>query len=69
MLVVDGDECLLGQSHGPLVRIGMFSALAGFIDQGESIEEAVRRETKEEAGIEVGEVLPPPSPGLFRRRS
>ena len=56
MLIVDGDECLLGQSHGPLVRIGMYSALAGFIDQGESIEEAVRRETKEEAGIEVGEV-------------
>lgn len=56
MLIVDGDRCLLGQSHGPLVRIGMYSALAGFIDQGESIEEAVRRETKEEAGIDVGEV-------------
>ena len=56
MLIVDGDRCLLGQSHGPLVRIGMYSALAGFIDQGESIEEAVRRETREEAGIEVGEV-------------
>ncbi|HSG88301.1 MAG TPA: NAD(+) diphosphatase [Pseudomonadales bacterium] len=56
MLIVDGDNCLLGQSHGPLVRIGMFSALAGFIDQGESIEEAVRRETFEEAGIRVGAV-------------
>ncbi|MEQ8485476.1 MAG: NAD(+) diphosphatase [Pseudomonadales bacterium] len=56
MLIVDGDRCLLGQSKGPLVRIGMFSALAGFVDQGESIEEAVRRETKEEAGIIVGEV-------------
>jgi NAD+ diphosphatase len=56
MLVVDGERCLLGQSHGPLVRIGMYSALAGFIDQGESIEEAVRRETKEEAGVDVGEV-------------
>jgi NAD+ diphosphatase len=56
MLIVDGDRCLLGQSKGPLVRIGMFSALAGFVDQGESIEEAVRRETKEEAGITVGEV-------------
>ncbi len=56
MLVVDGDRCLLGQSHGPLVRFGMYSALAGFIDQGESIEEAVRREILEEAGIRVGDV-------------
>ncbi|MEE4360989.1 MAG: NAD(+) diphosphatase [Pseudomonadales bacterium] len=56
MLIVDDEHCLLGQSHGPLVRIGMFSALAGFIDQGESIEEAVRREVREEAGIEVGAV-------------
>lgn len=56
MLIVDGDRCLLGQSKGPLVRIGMFSALAGFVDQGESIEEAVRRESREEAGIEVGRV-------------
>jgi NAD+ diphosphatase len=55
MLVTDGDRCLLGQSAG-LARTGMFSALAGFIDQGESIEEAVRREVKEEAGIRVGEV-------------
>jgi NAD+ diphosphatase len=56
MLVVDGERCLLGQSRGRLSRTGMYSALAGFIDQGESIEEAVRREVKEEAGIEVGEV-------------
>ncbi len=56
MLIIDGSRCLLGQSAGRLARTGMFSALAGFIDQGESIEEAVRREVKEEAGIEVGEV-------------
>jgi NAD+ diphosphatase len=56
MVIEDGDRCLLGQSHGPLVQIGMFSALAGFIDQGESIEEAVRREIREEAGVQVGEV-------------
>ena len=56
MLVLAGDRCLLGQPHGPLVRTGMYSALAGFMDQGESIEEAVRREVYEEAGIAVGDV-------------
>jgi NAD+ diphosphatase len=56
MLMLDGDRCLLGQSIGPLVRTGMYSALAGFIDQGESIEEAVRREVREEAGVLVGAV-------------
>jgi len=56
MLVAVGDRCLLGQPHGPLARTGMYSALAGFMDQGESIEEAVRREVREEAGIAVGEV-------------
>ncbi len=56
MLVVDGDRCLLGQPKGPLVKTGMYSALAGFIDQGESIEEAVRREVMEEAGLKVGDV-------------
>ena len=56
MLVLDGERCLLGQSVGPLVRTGMYSALAGFIDQGESIEEAVRREVREEAGVIVGAV-------------
>ncbi|MCY4342233.1 MAG: NAD(+) diphosphatase [Gammaproteobacteria bacterium] len=56
MLVTDGDRCLLGQPHGPLVRTGMYSALAGFMDQGESIEEAVRREVLEEAGLTVGAV-------------
>jgi NAD+ diphosphatase len=56
MVVSDGERCLLGQSRGRLSRTGTYSALAGFIDQGESIEEAVRREVKEEAGIEVGQV-------------
>jgi NAD+ diphosphatase len=56
MLILDGDSCLLGQSVGPLARSGMYSALAGFIDQGESIEEAVRREIREEAGVIVGAV-------------
>ena len=56
MVIHDEGRCLLGQPKGPLVRMGMYSALAGFVDQGESIEEAVRREVREEAGIEVGEV-------------
>lgn len=43
------DRCLLGrQASWPA---GMFSALAGFIDHGESIEDAVRREVAEESGI------------------
>ena len=46
MLVHDGDRCLLGQSRGRLSRMRMYSALAGFIDQGESIEEAVAREVR-----------------------
>lgn len=56
MLIIDDDRCLLGQSAGRLANTGMYSALAGFIDQGESIEEAVRREVMEEAGIQVGKV-------------
>ena len=45
------DRCLLGrQASWPP---GMFSALAGFIDHGESIEDAVRREVAEESGIEA----------------
>ena len=54
VVVTDGERCLLGQSHGRLSSMRMFSALAGFMDQGESIEEAVRREVAEEAGIRVG---------------
>jgi len=56
MLSVDeeGDRCLLGRS--PHFRPGMFSCLAGFVEPGETIEDAVRRETMEEAGIAVGRV-------------
>lgn len=55
-VVHDGDRCLLGQSRGRLVAMRRYSALAGFMDQGESIEEAVAREVMEEAGIRVGAV-------------
>ena len=52
----EGDRCLLGQSRGRLQRMRMYSALAGFMDQGEAIEEAVAREIMEEAGIQVKNV-------------
>jgi NAD+ diphosphatase len=56
MLVVRGDHCLLGHSHRFPTTV-MYSTLAGFVEPGESLEEAVRREVKEETGVEVGEVL------------
>ena len=55
-VVTDGDRCLLGQSRGRLQQMKMYSALAGFMDQGENIEEAVAREIMEEAGIAVKNV-------------
>jgi NAD+ diphosphatase len=54
MLTVTEDACLLGRS--PHFAPGMFSTLAGFIEPGETIENAVRRETLEESGIRVGRV-------------
>jgi len=54
MLATDGDACLVGR--GKLFPPGMFSALAGFVEPGETIEEAVRRELMEEASAKVGEV-------------
>ncbi|WP_425608622.1 NAD(+) diphosphatase [Streptomyces albipurpureus] len=55
MLVTDEDDrALLGrQVHWPE---GRFSTLAGFVEPGESIEQSVRREVWEEAGVTVGEV-------------
>ncbi len=54
MLIARGDKCLLGrQSRFPEK---MYSCLAGFLEPGETVEAAVRRETFEEAGIRVGEV-------------
>ncbi len=55
MLVVTRTHCLLGRS--PHFPEGMYSALAGFIEPGETIEAAVRRETFEESGIRLGRVL------------
>lgn len=55
MLTVSGDKCLLGR--GRHFAAGVYSALAGFIEPGETIEAAVRRETLEEAGIRLGRVV------------
>ena len=55
MVVWRGDRWLLGRGRG--WAPGRFSALAGFIDQGETIEEAVAREVKEEVGLDVDEVV------------
>jgi NAD+ diphosphatase len=55
MLTVTRDRCLLGR--GSHFAPGMYSALAGFIEPGETIEDAVRRETLEEAGIRLGRVV------------
>jgi len=54
MLAIAGDRCLLGRSHR--FQPGMWSCLAGFIEPGEAIEDAVRREIHEEAGIACGRV-------------
>ncbi|MFC6489831.1 NAD(+) diphosphatase [Nitratireductor sp. GCM10026969] len=54
MLAVRGDHCLLGRS--PHFAPGMYSCLAGFIEPGETIEAAVRRETFEESGVRIGQV-------------
>jgi NAD+ diphosphatase len=54
MLPTIDDECLVGRQA--MFPNNMYSALAGFIEPGENIEEAVRREIMEEAGISVGEV-------------
>jgi NAD+ diphosphatase len=55
MLVVRGDHCLLGHSTRFPTTV-MYSTLAGFLEPGESLEEAVRREVFEEAGVHVGAV-------------
>ena len=54
MLATHGEACLVGR--GKQFPPGMFSALAGFVEPGETIEEAVRRELMEEASVKVGEV-------------
>jgi NAD+ diphosphatase len=54
MLVTRGNAALLGRSPG--WPPGMFSCLAGFVEPGETVEAAVRREVWEETGVRVGRV-------------
>jgi NAD+ diphosphatase len=54
MLPTFGDRCLLGRQR--TWPRGMHSALAGYVEPGETIEEAVARETLEEAGLRVRKV-------------
>lgn len=54
MLITQGDKALLGRP--PRLAEGIFTTLAGFMEPGETIEQAVRRETMEEASIVVGDV-------------
>lgn len=54
MLITHGNEVLMGRSPG--WPEGMYSLLAGYVEPGETVEAAVRRETFEEAGIRVGRV-------------
>ncbi|MEM9486085.1 MAG: NAD(+) diphosphatase [Cyanobacteria bacterium P01_F01_bin.116] len=51
MLVSRGSEVLLARA--PRFREGMYSVLAGFVEPGESLEETVAREVREEVGVEV----------------
>ena len=54
MSVTRGDQILLARS--PRFPKGMYSALAGFVEPGETLEEAVAREVAEEVGVRVGKI-------------
>ncbi|MEP1932299.1 MAG: NAD(+) diphosphatase [Roseibium sp.] len=54
MLITDGDRALLGRPAR--LAEGVYTTLAGFMEPGETIEHAVRRETLEESGVKVSDV-------------
>jgi NAD+ diphosphatase len=56
MSVIDADDRLL-LGHGAGWEQGRFSTLAGFVEPGESLEAAVRREVGEEVGVVIGDVI------------
>lgn len=55
MLAIDGERCLLGRQ--PRFAQGMYSALAGFVEPGETVEDAVCREVFEEARVKCARVV------------
>jgi NAD+ diphosphatase len=55
MLVIDGERCLLGRQRQ--FAPGMYSALAGFVEPGETWEDAVGREVMEEAHVKCAKVV------------
>lgn len=68
VIVTDGSRCLLGRQAG--WPPGRYSTLAGFVEPGESLEDAVRREVREEAGVQVAQAVyhssqPWPFPGAL----
>ena len=54
MMAVHGDRCVMGRQSR--FAPGVYSCLAGFVEPGETIEDAVRRELYEEAGLAIGQV-------------
>jgi NAD+ diphosphatase len=55
VLVTLGERCLLGRQ--PTWREGLYSTIAGFVEPGESLENAVIREVQEETGVKVKETF------------
>ncbi len=54
VLIEDGDRCLL--AHNANFPDGYYSAIAGFIEAGETVEDCVQREVREETGIEISNI-------------
>mgnify|MGYP000473614800 CR=1 FL=1 len=54
--IVDHDDRLLLQHNSAWRNNGLYSVSAGFVEAGENLEHACRREAKEEVGIEIGEL-------------
>ena len=54
-LVIDGERCLLARRA--TIDIPRFSTVAGFVEPGETLEDAVRREVAEEVGVATGAVM------------